>query len=327
MHSQLKRFFDELEQECGVVQPVSMGLANLLDATRAHLSTLGCINIIEFGSTFSGTSLERYSDRDYLALFPVERMSRNPGFTLDIMSVMMRPLINGASSRGEVNWPAVRLWPIGYESESIDVVPGVEAYFLHDGPSPQRSGLVSYAFPSSREEWVGVMPKLHFAVLDLAHHDCRWLIRLLKLWKYRNEIPIRSFFLEMFVLRWLENSHWIDLGSATEIVDKIIDLKEQGLYRQQTYGDPDQNIASMLSELGSLLRSQRFRNNLPRLADLACPEFVSWAYPCNSETELPDIIMKVEQGAERAALAVQAGQHRDIQQALKLWRTLFDPQT
>ena len=70
MHPELEGFFDEQERECGAIKPVSAELANIIDSTREHLYTLGCVQMIEFGSAVSGTALSRYSDRDYLAVFP-----------------------------------------------------------------------------------------------------------------------------------------------------------------------------------------------------------------------------------------------------------------
>ena len=195
-------------------------------------------------------------------------MPRNPGLTFDIMTVMMGPLIDGPSSRGELDWPATCLWPFEHQQQRIDVVPSVEAHFLFGGSSPARSGLVSYVFPSNRDEWVGTLPALQTSVLAFSHRDSRCLIRLLKLWKYRNHATIRSFFLSMFVLRWLENSRFlIDLGGAAEIVQEIQSVKQQGLYREQKYGTRDQNIAALLGELTVLLQRQRPAGTLPRLAE------------------------------------------------------------
>ncbi len=147
------------------------------------------------GSFGSGTNVSRYSDVDYFAVIPTANLKANSGFSLSEVAASLRerfPLTENI----RVNSPGVQI-PFGLDgSEHTEVIPV-------DATGTTRLGFRQFDIADGYGSWMFSAPESHKVFVD--HHDARLngrlkpLIRCVKAWKFYRNVPIRSFYLEMFV--------------------------------------------------------------------------------------------------------------------------------
>src|SRR5262245_16896069 len=102
------------------------------------------------------------------------------------------------------------------------------------------------------------------------------MIRLLKLIKYRRGIPVLSYFLELFTLRWLEGSEAFAAESLAGIV------KQYGTaWSSRMLGLLADDLPKLITSLAGQLRKAASGNPL-RMIDLTTPEKIGTVDACAS---------------------------------------------
>lgn len=150
------------------------------------------------GSFGNGTSIAGFSDVDYFASIPRDKLSQHSNSTLrKVKEVLSKRFPNTGVG---VRCPSVEV-PFGIlAKESTEVVP---ADFL----KKTAKGYHIYDIPDCDNDWRLSSPDAHNAyVLDTDKRlsgKAKPLIRFIKAWKYFRNVPISSFYLELRVTKYL----------------------------------------------------------------------------------------------------------------------------
>jgi hypothetical protein len=155
-------------------------------------SNFGLNRFFRTGSFGNGTSVSNYSDVDYFASIPREKLKADSNLTLQELKKALDTRFPNTGVR--IDGPAVVV-PFGSDiSETTEVVP---ADYLR-----QEVGENLYHIPDGNGGWMYSSPGLHKYYVD--HYDknlsnkVKPLIRFVKAWKFYQSVPISSFYLEMF---------------------------------------------------------------------------------------------------------------------------------
>jgi hypothetical protein len=125
----------------------------------------------------------------------------------------------------EVKTPAVKI-PFGnYASETLEVTPCTFTGLV-DTPVGKKA---AYCIPNYDGGWMQSSPDAHIAYVN--REDIRLggklkpLIQMVKAWKFYNNVPILSFYLELRVTKYAEGEdaicYDIDLRNIIKLLDKI----------------------------------------------------------------------------------------------------------
>jgi hypothetical protein len=155
-------------------------------------SNHGMTAFFRSGSYGFGTSVSGYSDVDYFSVFPVSRLYKSSTDSLNAIanSLQSRFPLSGV----RVDAPAV-LTPFGSSrSECHEIIPVYES-------GSTAAGRRLYGMPDRGGGWMTSSPDAGAAWVNSADAKLsgkvKPLIRLAKAWKYYNNVPIRSFYLEL----------------------------------------------------------------------------------------------------------------------------------
>lgn len=162
-----------------------------------------CTLLFETGSFGNGTGVRHYSDTDYFAVCPSNKFWTDSSYTLRKVKEALQGTFWNTNNI-EVKSPAVKI-PFGYyASETLELTPAT------------RNGLVStpvgnkysYDIPDSSGGWMQSSPGAHNAYVkqenDKLYGKLKHLIQLVKAWKYYNNVPISSFYLELRITKYAE---------------------------------------------------------------------------------------------------------------------------
>lgn len=166
-------------------------------------NNFNCTSLFETGSFGNGTGVRHYSDTDYFGVIPSENLYENSSTTLRYVKEALQNTF-WSTSGIVVSSPAVRI-PFGtYKSEELEIIP-----CCYNGLSETNLGKFrKYEIPDCNGEWMFSSPKAHNEYVE--YHDKRLnrqlkpLIQLVKAWKYFNDVPIMSFYLELRVTKYME---------------------------------------------------------------------------------------------------------------------------
>lgn len=244
-------------------------------------SNFGLNRFTRIGSFGNGTSISGYSDVDYLACLPTNQLTETSTPSL----VKVRDALNKRfpNTGVKVSCPAVVV-PFGAkESENHEIVP---ADYLRENNSYKV-----YDIADCSNGWMEASPDAHNAYVksidDKLGGKVKPLIRFIKAWKYYQNVPISSFYLELRVAKYAS-------GESSIIYD--IDVK-QILYQLR-----DNNLANMQDPMG-----------------------VSGLIPaCKSDADKVIAISKLKTAATRAENARSAAQNEEISLAFDWWQKVYD---
>ena len=197
------------------------------EAAKSHRQSIesvlkrifGIINFFRSGSFGNGTSISGHSDVDYFAHIPVKKVKSNSGTMLSDV----RDVLNNRFPRTgvRVNTPAV-LVPFGTDvSENTEVVPAKMVSLDED------LGFI-YGIADGSGNWINSCPKAHnqyvSSVNDKLDKKLKPLIRFIKAWKYYLNVPISSFYLELFVTNYMDGDSliWYSID-IKRIIGKLYD--------------------------------------------------------------------------------------------------------
>jgi len=245
-------------------------------------NNFGLNRFVRIGSFGNGTSISGYSDVDYLAHLPSGEFTNSSNYTL---SKVRNALNNRFPNTGvKVSCPAVVV-PFGTkESETTEIVP---ADYL------RKDDYKVYDIADCSNGWMEVSPDAHNAYVkeidDNFNGKVKPLIRFIKAWKYYQNVPISSFYLELRIAKY-----------ASEESSIIYDIDVKQIFC-------------------------RLRDN--ELARMRDPMGVSGLISaCKSEADKKIALSKLKTATTRAENARNATSNEDISDAFYWWRLLYNNQ-
>lgn len=167
--------------------------------TRLKLDFESVRRFTRIGSFGNGTSISGFSDVDYLACLPTNKLSQNSNYSLQ----KVRDSLDGRfpNTGVRVSCPTV-VCPFGYSaSERHEIVP---ADYVGDS-----NGYKVYDIPDCSGGWMHASPDAHnsyvAAISTKLDNKVKPLIRFVKAWKYYRDVPISSFYLELRLAKYAAN--------------------------------------------------------------------------------------------------------------------------
>lgn len=152
-------------------------------------SRLNLVSLFESGSWSHGTATT-ISDVDYFAWLPTPRPQSAKSALEEIRWELDFWYRDDCNVSVSVNHPAVRVRFRGSDTPDIEIVPAYwssgDDYFIPD--------------PAGGDGWIKSNPPAHKEYVDRAQKRddrAKSLVRLMKGWAFRNQVPVRSLYLEM----------------------------------------------------------------------------------------------------------------------------------
>lgn len=235
------------------------------------------------GSYGHGTSIRGYSDVDYFAVLSSNNI---PGKSKAALTRVRNALDARFPNTGvRVSTPAVTV-PFGtLRAEHTEVVP---ARYYNDSGDYKV-----YEIANGNDGWMPASPEAHNAFVseqnDRLSKKVKPLIRLLKAWKYYRNVPIHSFYLELYVAKYAQSESSIVYHIDLERIFK--DLYSNG------YG-----LSHVLDPTG-----------ISGLID-----------PCNSVSQRQDALSKLKTASQRAQNANQANSDSRTKDEFYWWGKVFN---
>ena len=230
------------------------------------------------GSFGNGTSISGYSDVDYMA-----EISALPSDSSMSLSALREALEKRFPRTGvRTNCPAV-IVPFGSNAnETTEITP---ADYMQT-----TNGYHVYDIPDCSGHWMKASPDAHNNYVRQGDtrlsNKLKPLIRFIKAWKYYNDVPISSFYLELRITKY---------SSGEQSIDYSIDVKR------------------VLSHLHGI--------ELARIQDpMGISGYIS---PCSSPSKLSTTMSKLKTALSRAEKARDAEDNGDIREAFYWWKDLF----
>ena len=245
-------------------------------------SNFGMTRFFQSGSFGNGTSISGYSDVDYFAQIPTKNLNTNSTTTLRKVRNVLDTRFPDTGVR--VSCPAVVV-PFGTDAkESTEVTSA-------DYIKVTEDKYKVYEIPDCSDGWMRSSPDAHNAYVREVDSDLsnkvKPLIRFIKAWKYYQDVPISSFYLELRVAKYAE-------GESSIVYD--LDVKR------------------VFSHLDSI-----------SLRDMQDPKRISgYISPCSTDTKLAVAKSKLSTALTRAQKACDAKDEGDIKKAFEWWDLLYN---
>lgn len=253
---------------------------------RCLKNKLKCKKFFDIGSYGNGTGIRHHSDTDYFAVLPSQMLHFNSSMALrETKEALQSTFFN--TNKIEVKTPVIKV-PFGqYASETMEIIP---CYFYGLSKTPLGQ-FESFRIPDGNGNWYISSPKAHNVYVETQNKkfggELKSLIRLIKAWKYYNNVSIQSFYLEL---------------SATKYIEK-----EKNLF----YDIDLQLFFQYLYDL--------------ELEDILDPMGVSGYIPAtNTLAKKQESLSKLNTAMIRAKKAVEAEQKGKTREAIDLWNLLFN---
>lgn len=168
------------------------------------------------GSFGNGTSIRSYSDVDYFAVIPEDKINENSTYALrDVRNVLNTRFPRTGIS---VSTPAVVV-PFGTDkSEYTEVIPAI--------PTLDENKNFFYKIADGSGGWILSNPRIHneyvTSINDKLRKRVKPLIRFVKAWKYYKNVPISSFYLELRVAKYASESIYITYSTDIKNIFKML---------------------------------------------------------------------------------------------------------
>lgn len=244
-------------------------------------SNFGLNRFVRIGSFGNGTSISGYSDVDYLACLPTNQLTQTS--TASLVKVRNALDARFPNTGVKVSCPAVSV-PFGTKkSETHEIVP---ADYLRDG-----NGYKVYDIADCAGGWMNACPDAHNSYVksvdDKLNGKVKPLIRFIKAWKYYQNVPISSFYLELRVAKYAsEESSIIYDIDVKQVLCKFRDIELAAMQ------DP-MGISGLISA-------------------------------CKSDADRETAISKLKTAATRAENARNAATNENISLAFDWWKKVYD---
>ena len=233
------------------------------------------------GSFGNGTSISGHSDVDYMASIPTASLNGNSSASLRKLRTALDARFPNTGVR--TSCPAVVI-PFGTDAkETTEVTP---ADYLRT-----ERGFKIYDIPDCSDGWMEASPDAHNqyvrSVDSKLSQKVKPLIRFIKAWKYLQNVPISSFYLELRVTTYASEE------------DTII------------YSTDVERVFSLLHRI--------------QLATIRDPMGISGNIsPCKSSADLSTAESKIATALSRATKACEKEERNNIKEAFDWWDKLFD---
>jgi hypothetical protein len=168
-------------------------------------ASFGMTSFFRTGSFGNGTNISGYSDVDYFAVFPRNRLKQNSSLTLQEVAAALRQRFSTTDGI-RVNTPGVQV-PFGLDgANAAEIVPADETGLT-------KLGFRQFDISDGAGGWRFSSPLSHNAYVS--HIDNRLggmvkpLIRFIKAWKFYRSVPIESFYLELYTAKYADKERTI----------------------------------------------------------------------------------------------------------------------
>ena len=184
---------------------------NETDAAKLHRASIeqciksnfGLNRFWRTGSFGNGTSISGHSDVDYMASIPKNSLKGNSSSSLSDLRLALATRFPKTGVR--TSCPAVVV-PFGTDAkETTEVTP---AFF-----SKVSGNFKVYCIPNCSGGWMAASPDAHNAYVRSIDAQLSYktkpLVRFIKAWKYFQNVPISSFYLELRVAKYASDEKHI----------------------------------------------------------------------------------------------------------------------
>ncbi|MCU0440398.1 MAG: hypothetical protein MUC49_21105 [Raineya sp.] len=167
-----------------------------------------CSNLFETGSFGNHTGVRHWSDSDFFAVIPKEYISANSSKMLTKIKEAVQ-LTFSTTFGIKVDCPSVQI-PFGiYQSEFMEITP----CFFYEKRETTQGNFDAYGIPNGNGGWIYASPGAHNAYVkqqdNRLNKKLKKLIQLVKAWKFYNNVPLTSFYLELRCTKWAEGKQEI----------------------------------------------------------------------------------------------------------------------
>jgi hypothetical protein len=166
------------------------------------------------GSFGNGTNVASYSDVDYFVVVPRSLLKQDSTATLAEMASSFRERFP-TTANIRVNSPGIQI-PFGLDgAEHTEIIPA-------DFTGYTKLNFRQFDIPDGYGGWKFSAPESHNAFVnyqdDRLGGKLKPLIRLIKAWRWYRSVPIKSFYLEMFVTQCMIGEQAIYLPTDVRTV-------------------------------------------------------------------------------------------------------------
>lgn len=274
--------FDEFLRRLTPLESEREARAKHRDGVEASLrQSIEVGRFIDLGSFSHDTGIRKHCDVDLLVCIK----SAKPGSSDTALGWVRNALTASfPNTRVRISRPAVAV-EFGGGTETWKVIPGFSA---ERGDDNARL----YEIPGPESGWMESAPEAHLSYLDEINAigkisgGAKKLTRLAKAWKYYNEVPISSFYLEMRAAEYIS-------GEETHI--------------------PVWDICGLLQRLEQI-----------GLAPMKDPKTMAGRFDaCSSTAKHDEALAKLRRGANRARKALEAFHKEDMPEVFYYLDLLF----
>lgn len=244
-----------------------------------------CYDFFETGSFGNSTGVRHNSDTDYFAVLPAKKVYDDSAYSLKKVKEALQETFwrtYGIS----VNTPAVKI-PFGnYASENLEITPCTFNGLVNTPVGKKEF----FDIPNYEGGWMKSSPKAHNAYVkredERLGFKLKPLISLVKAWKFYNNVPISSFYLELRTTKYAE-------GETSILYD--IDVKR--------------------------VMKNLYDNDLPSIID---PMGISgYVNACTTNAKRQDALSKLKTGYIRAEKAVEK-RESNLDDAFYWWNLFYN---
>jgi hypothetical protein len=213
------------------------------------------------GSFGHGTDVRSFSDIDYLAELPRERLPTDSDHCLSVVADVLRAGLSAVEVRPDP--PGVSVHFGSADGDRLEVIPARRLSATVRGPR----GTLTYEIPDGRGGWRITSPDLHKVYVsdpdEFLAYRLKTLIRLIKAWKYLYDVPITSIYLELRIASLFKGAYFMPPGDMWKGGTKIIQVLEERdahAWQNRPQSPPPYSVSihAVLAELRRLkLRSMR----------------------------------------------------------------------
>ena len=274
--------FDDFHNNLKLVKTESEAVKSHRASIEACMkSNFDMYRFFKTGSIGNGTNVNRYSDTDYFAVIPTEKLKENSATTLRLIKEVLQKRFTKTSIY--IDSPAVVIDFGNVASETTEIIPA-------DYIKTQNEANI-YEIPDGSKEWLKSSPKANNEYVTEINFKLNFkvkpLIRFMKAWKFYNNVPISSFYLEMRVAKYI---------AKEDSIVYSIDLKN--IFKHLI----DINLAKMIDPVG----------------------VGGYIQGCKSEAQRIDAISKLNTAYTRACKARKCEDNENIKDAFYWWNLLFN---
>lgn len=169
---------------------------------RCLKNKFDCSRFFDIGSYGNGTGVRHHSDTDYFAILPSDMLHHKSSVALRQTKEALQATFKNTII--EVKTPVIKIHFGQFASEKMEIVP---CYF-YGLVKTKLGNFQNFRIPDGAGNWLYSSPQAHNIYVEKQNlrfgGELKSLIRLIKAWKYYNDVPIESFYLELNATKYAE---------------------------------------------------------------------------------------------------------------------------